>query len=146
MARVAVCSMGGTIAPTRGPASTRPRSERGGAHVATLELSGSARAVRSALDVVGVDGRVALVGSVAPGPRVDFAPDAFVRNLSRVVGTHNYTVDDLAEAVRFLARTPVQGLFAALVPPALPPGEIDAAVAAARAGTAPRVALHVDRE
>ncbi|MFB7935744.1 zinc-binding dehydrogenase [Streptomyces sp. NPDC056049] len=126
-----------------GPDELPGLAEAYGADV-VLELSGSARAVRSALDVVGVDGRVALVGSVSPGPRVDFAPDAFVRNLSRVVGTHNYTVDDLAEAVRFLARTPVQGLFAALVPPALPLGEIDAAVASARAGTAPRVALHMD--
>ncbi|MFD4370704.1 zinc-binding dehydrogenase [Streptomyces sp. NPDC058486] len=106
-----------------------------------LELSGNHHAVRSALEVVGIDGRVALVGSVSPGPRVDFAPDAFVRNLSRVVGTHNYTVDDLAEAVRFLDRTPLQDRFAALVPYALPLNDLDAAVAAAREGTAPRVAV-----
>ncbi|MFC8952710.1 zinc-binding dehydrogenase [Streptomyces sp. NPDC057101] len=109
-----------------------------------IELSGNHRAVQSALDIVGMDGSVALVGSVSPGPRVGFEPNTFVRNLTRVVGSHNYTVDDLAEAVRFLARTPALDLFAGLVPDPLPLRDIDAAVAAAREGTAPRIALRMD--
>lgn len=117
-------------------------AEKYGADV-VIELSGNHRAVQSALDVVGMDGRVALVGSVSPGPRVSFEPNTFVRNLSHVVGSHNYTVADLAEAVRFLDRTPAQGLFADLVPDALPLSDIDAAVAAAREGAAPRIALRM---
>lgn len=109
-----------------------------------LELSGSSRAVQSALDLVGLDGTVALVGSVSPGPRVSFEPNTFVRNLSQVVGCHNYAVEDLTEAVDFLMRTPKQGLFADLVPDAYPLCDIDAAVTAARKGAAPRIALRMD--
>ncbi|MFI6647974.1 zinc-binding dehydrogenase [Streptomyces sp. NPDC050529] len=109
-----------------------------------IELSGNSRAVQSALDIVGMDGRVALVGSVSPGPEVRFEPNTFVRNLSHIVGSHNYTVDDLAEAIRFLAGTPAQDLFAGLVSDPLPLTDIDAAVTAAREGIAPRIALHMN--
>ncbi|MFJ3530057.1 zinc-binding dehydrogenase [Streptomyces sp. NPDC090132] len=109
-----------------------------------LELSGSSSAVRSALRIVGLDGCVALVGSVSPGPEVTFAPDAVVRNLTRVVGSHNYTVEDLAEAVAFLVRTPHRSLFADLVPQPYALRDIDAAVAAARSGAAPRIAVHMN--
>ncbi|MEE1821186.1 zinc-binding dehydrogenase [Streptomyces sp. BE20] len=108
-----------------------------------LELSGHHRAVQSALDLVGLDGRVALVGSVSPGPQVAFEPNTFVRNLTRVVGSHNYTVEDLTEAVDFLVRTPVQDRFARLVPDSFPLTDIDAAVAVARTGAAPRIAVHM---
>ncbi|WP_419998810.1 zinc-binding dehydrogenase [Streptomyces boninensis] len=123
------------------PDELAEHAAKSGADV-VFELSGNSRAVQSALDIVGMDGRVALVGSVSPGPRVDFEPNAFVRNLTRVVGCHNYTVDDLSEAVGFLARTSRQHLFTGLVPDSFPLSEIDAAVAAARRGAAPRVALH----
>ncbi|QIY53518.1 alcohol dehydrogenase catalytic domain-containing protein [Streptomyces sp. RPA4-5] len=109
-----------------------------------FELSGNSRAVQSALDIVALDGRVALVGSVSPGPRVSFEPNTFVRNLSRVVGCHNYAVADLAEAVDFLMRTPKQGLFAGLVPDAHPLCDIGDAVTEARRGAAPRIALRMD--
>ncbi|MFE2729473.1 zinc-binding dehydrogenase, partial [Kitasatospora sp. NPDC059327] len=108
-----------------------------------FELSGHHRAVQSALDLVGLDGRVALVGSVSPGPQVAFEPNTFVRNLTRVVGSHNYAVEDLAEAVDFLVRTPMRDRFAELVPASFPLTEIDAAVAAARTGAAPRIAVHM---
>ncbi|MEU9671199.1 zinc-binding dehydrogenase [Streptomyces bobili] len=126
-----------------GPADLAEYAEKYGADV-VIELSGNHRAVQSALDIVGMDGHVALVGSVSPGPEVSFEPNVFVRNLSHVVGSHNYTVDDLAEAVTFLAETPAQNLFAGLVPEPLPLTDIDAAVAAAREGTAPRIALRMD--
>ncbi|GAA3470571.1 zinc-binding dehydrogenase [Nonomuraea roseola] len=109
-----------------------------------FELSGNSRAVQSALDIVGLDGRVALVGSVSPGPKVSFEPNAFVRNLSRVIGSHNYAVHDLAEAVDFLMRTSKQDLFATLVPESFPLSDIDAAVAMARTGTAPRIAVRMN--
>lgn len=111
-----------------------------------LELSGSSRAVQSALAVVDVGGRIALIGSVSPAPEVSFEPSAIVKNLTTVAGCHNYRLDDLVEAVDFLARTPAQQLFAELVPDPYPLHDIDAAVAAARTGAAPRVAVHMTRE
>ncbi|WP_433259519.1 zinc-binding dehydrogenase (plasmid) [Streptosporangium sp. CA-135522] len=132
---------GATVACS--PAALEAAVKDFGADV-VFELSGNSRAVQSALDIVGLDGRVALVGSVSPGPKVSFEPNAFVRNLSRVIGSHNYTVHDLAEAVDFLMRTPKQDLFAALVPASFPLSDIDTAVATASTGAAPRIAVRMD--
>lgn len=110
-----------------------------------LELSGSTRAVQAALEVVETGGRVALVGSVSPAPEVRFEPSGFVRNLTTVVGCHNYRLDDLVEAVAFLGRTPLQDRFACLVSDPYPLADIDAAVAAARRGAAARVAVHMEQ-
>ncbi|MGV9801843.1 zinc-binding dehydrogenase [Mycobacterium sp. NPDC003449] len=106
-----------------------------------FELSGSSRAVDSALDVVDLGGRIALVGSVSPAPEVSFEPSGYVKNLTTLVGSHNYRLDDLAEAVGFLARTEVRQLFSDLVSEPYPLRDIDGAVAAARNGAAPRVAV-----
>lgn len=110
-----------------------------------LELSGSTPAVQGALEVVDTGGRVALVGSVSPAPDARFEPSRFVRNLTTVVGCHNYRVDDLVEAVAFLGRTPLQDRLAGLVSDPYPLTAIDEAVAAARSGAAARVAVHMER-
>lgn len=108
-----------------------------------IEVSGNSAAVQTALEITGLNGCVALVGSVSPAPEVRFEPSSFVRNLSRLVGSHNYRVDDLVEAVDFLARTPLRDRFAGLVGESYPLAEIDAAVAAARTGSAPRIAVQM---
>ncbi|MFG3258708.1 zinc-binding dehydrogenase [Streptomyces sp. NPDC048172] len=138
--RAAAVRFGATAscAPEELPEAAR----RFGADV-VLELSGSGSAVQTALDIVGLDGSVALVGSVSPGPEVRIEPNAFVRNLSSVVGCHNYRVDDLAEAVAFVARTPHRELLAGLVSRPFALEDIDGAVAAAREGTWPRVAVRM---
>ncbi|GAA4439058.1 zinc-binding dehydrogenase [Actinokineospora soli] len=110
-----------------------------------VEVTGSAAAVQSAFDLIGIDGRIALVGSVSPGPEVRFEPSRFVKNLSTVVGSHNYAVDDLAEAVDFLARVPDQRAFADLVPTGYPLERFADAFADARSLRAPRIALGVQR-
>ncbi|OBG80900.1 hypothetical protein A5699_10015 [Mycobacterium sp. E802] len=110
---------------------------------AIFELSGSSRAVQSALDIVDVGGRIALVGSVSPAPEISFEPSGYVKNLTSMVGSHNYRLDDLAEAVDFLARTDEQQLFTDLVSQPYALNDIDAAVAAARTGIKPRVAVHM---
>lgn len=51
-----------------GPADLAEYAAKYGADV-VIELSGNSRAVQSALDVAGLDGRVALVGSVSPALR-----------------------------------------------------------------------------
>ncbi len=106
-----------------------------------LELSGSSSAVQLALESATVGGRVALVGSVSPVGGVSLHPDRLVRNLTTVVGCHNYRVDDLAEAVAFLGRTPHGHRFAQLVPEVFDLTEVDVAFARARSGSAPRVAV-----
>ena len=106
-----------------------------------IELSGNSRAVQSAFELVGLGGRIALVGSVSPAPQITFEPSGYVKNLTTVVGSHNYRVDDLVEAIAFLGRSPVQATLADLVSSPYPLAEIEAAVTAANAGAAPRVAL-----
>ena len=106
-----------------------------------IELSGNSRAVQSAFDVVDLGGRIALVGSVSPAPEISFEPSGYVKNLTTVVGSHNYRVDDLVEAVAFLERTPAQSTLATLVSTPYPLAQIETAVEAANTGAAPRVAL-----
>ncbi len=106
-----------------------------------FELSGNSRAVQSAFDVVGMGGRIALVGSVSPAPEISFEPSGYVKNLTTVVGSHNYRIDDLVEAVDFLGRTSAQSLFADLIPDAFALSDIDEAVAVARTAVAPRIAV-----
>ena len=110
---------------------------------AIFELSGNNRAVQSALEVVDMGGRIALVGSVSPAPEVGFEPSSYVKNLTTMVGSHNYRLDDLAEAVDFLARSQAGSLFADLVSAPFALSDIDAAVASARTGADPRVAVHM---
>ncbi|WP_197501496.1 zinc-binding dehydrogenase [Mycobacterium sp. 852002-51057_SCH5723018] len=108
-----------------------------------FELSGDRAAVRAAFDIVDVGGRIALVGSVSPGPEIGFEPSGYVKNLTTVVGCHNYRLDDLAEAVDFLVRTDSQEPLAGLVPHPYRLHDIDIAVGAALSGAAPRIAIQM---
>ena len=67
-----------------------------------LELSGAADAVAAAVERVGVGGRVVLAGSVAPSGTVAVDPERLVRNLTTLVGVHNYEPRHLRSAVEFL--------------------------------------------
>lgn len=128
-----------TVAPDR-------LTDVAGEHGADVifELSGNSRAVQSAFDTVDMGGRIALVGSVSPAPEITVEPSGLVKNLTTVVGSHNYRADDLVEAVAFLQRTPAQDLLAGLVSDPFLLPEIVAAVDAANAGAAPRVALQMN--
>lgn len=107
-----------------------------------LEVSGNTDAVQASLGLLGVGGRVALVGSVSPGPDVGLNPERVVRGLHTVVGSHNYLPEDLVEAVCFLEQTPDQAALAQLVPNTYSLAELRAAVAAARSESAPpRIAV-----
>lgn len=110
---------------------------------AVFELSGNSAAVQSTLDIVDMGGRIALVGSVSPAPEISFEPSGYVKNLTTLVGSHNYRLDDLAEAVDFLTRTDKQQQFVALISEPYALSDIEAAVAAARTGVNPRVAVHM---
>lgn len=106
-----------------------------------LELSGHPDAVSAAVAVAGMGGRVALVGSVSPGPSVPIDPESVVRSLVTITGSHNYTEADLREAVDFLVRTSRRDLLASLVSAPWGLEEIEAAVSAARAGGTPRTSI-----
>lgn len=110
---------------------------------AVFELSGNSSSVQAAFGLLALDGRLALVGSVSPSPTVEFEPSTIVRNLSRVVGCHNYQVDDLQEAIRFLASENNARKFADLISESYPLARIDDAVEEARRGSAPRVGIHM---
>ncbi|SDI71771.1 putative phosphonate catabolism associated alcohol dehydrogenase [Actinokineospora alba] len=110
-----------------------------------IEVTGNSAAVRSAFDLIGIDGRIALVGSVSPAPEISFEPSQFVKNLSTVVGSHNYGVADLAEAIDFLDRVPDQQAFADLVPTSYPLADYADAITDARSLRAPRIAIKVEQ-
>lgn len=108
-----------------------------------FELSGSSQAVRTALRTVTMAGRIALVGSVSPGPEVCFDPSSVVKHLTTVVGCHNYRADDLVEAVAFLTRTTARQNFEDLIPEPFTLSGIDAAVDAARTSRWPRIPVRM---
>jgi putative phosphonate catabolism associated alcohol dehydrogenase len=106
-----------------------------------MDFSGRPAAVQRCLDALAVGGTAVLVGSVSPGASVALDPERVVRGLHTVVGVHNYRPADLAAAVRFLAAHHRDFPFAALVGGTHALERIDAAIAAARTGAAPRQAL-----
>ncbi len=123
--------------------TVRTRSGGEGADL-VLELTGNSAAA-APLPLLGLGGRLALVGSVYPAPEVCFEPSTVVRGVASIIGSHNYRLDDLAGAVGFLAGLPEPALFAELVSAPFPLSEIEAAFAEAHRGTAARVAVVPDR-
>ncbi len=106
-----------------------------------MEFSGQPAAVQMCLDALAVGGTAVLVGSVSPGAAVALDPERLVRGLHTVVGVHNYRPADLAVAVRFLTEHHRAFPFAELVGGTYPLDRMDAALAAARQGVAPRQAV-----
>lgn len=106
-----------------------------------LEASGSPRAVRAAVDAVGVGGVVVLVGSVFPTDPLPLDPERLVRGLVTLRGVHNYAPRDLDSAVGFLRQHAADHPFVELVSARYPLAQIDQALAAAASGRAVRVAV-----
>lgn len=105
-------------------------------------VEASGHAVADALSGVATGGTVVLVGSVFPADPVPFDAESIVRRLVTVTGVHNYTGDDLAEAVGFLAGRGRAYPFADAVGAVRPLTEIDTALAEAAGQGAPlRVGL-----
>jgi putative phosphonate catabolism associated alcohol dehydrogenase len=108
-----------------------------------LELSGDRTAVQNTFEMLGVGGRLCLVGSVFPSEPVTFVPESVVRGLHRIIGAHNYTPRDLLAAVAFLADVDgvTQRLLSGMVSPPFRLDDIDQAVAAAQSHAYARTAL-----
>lgn len=127
-------------APRELPAAVRDTTGGEGATVA-IDFSGANAALRSALEVLAIGGRLGLVGSVFPTPALQLVPEDLVRRLITVVGVHNYAAADLVEAVRFLADSAEPDLFAGFVTGAYRLDQLGEAVEFAVAKRPPRVML-----
>jgi threonine dehydrogenase-like Zn-dependent dehydrogenase len=71
----------------------------------SIEASGAASAVQTAVQILGVGGIAVLLGSMTPGSDVHLDPESLVRRLITVTGVHNYSADHLVRAVEFLERS-----------------------------------------
>ena len=104
-----------------------------------LELSGSSAAVAEGLAALRLGGRQVLVGSVFPSDAVAIQPESIVRGLKSIHGVHNYTPQDLVDAVAFLDRHHRDFPFDSLVRGSFPLREVSAAFDEAIRSRAPRV-------
>lgn len=110
---------------------------------ADVVIEASGHAVADAIAAADIGGTVVLVGSVFPADAVPFDAESVVRRLVTVTGVHNYTGDELAAAVAFLAGRGRGYPFTEVVSEVYPLDDVDAALAAASAPDAPlRVALN----
>jgi alcohol dehydrogenase len=114
-----------------------------GADVA-LELSGSAHASRSALDVLRIGGTAVWAGAVFPTPPVSIEPETVIRRCLTITGVHNYAPQDLAAAVQFLADNHARYPFAELVAKSFPLADVNAAFRFAETERPVRVAVACD--
>ena len=110
-----------------------------------LELSGAARAMEAGLRLLRIGGRYVLVGAVFPSSPLALDPEAVIRRLLTIYGLHNYTPDDLADAVAFLAQHHTRYPFAELVTESFPLAEADRAFQHAIETRALRVAVRSKR-
>lgn len=108
-----------TVAEEFGATRTLPRLEAGLQADVALDFSGAPAAIGAALDALDIAGRLVLVGSVSPGPRVPLDPERVVRRWLTIAGVHNYQPRHLATALAFLASTTPDRDWASLVAPPL---------------------------
>ena len=106
-----------------------------------VELSGAGTAVQTVIDLIGVGGVVVLVGSVLPGEPALLDPESMVRRLITLRGVHNYTPDDLQQAVTYLSGGWHRHPFSALVGMTFPLEKADAALLTAATARYPRVGI-----
>jgi putative phosphonate catabolism associated alcohol dehydrogenase len=110
-----------------------------------LELSGSASAVSTALDVIGVGGMVVLAGGTSPSDGIRLDPGSLENGLATLRGVHSYGARHLAAAVSYLEHAWYRYPFARLVGETFPLDRVDDALSLAATGAHPRVALDPHR-
>jgi putative phosphonate catabolism associated alcohol dehydrogenase len=109
-----------------------------------LEMSGSSLAVESSIDLLGIGGKLILVGAVFPTPPAGLPPEQIVRKLLRIEGVHNYVPEDLLTAVAFLECTRERFSWSKLVADRFSLSEVNQAVAVASQSQAVRVLVYND--
>ena len=70
-----------------------------------FEMTGFPGAFENAFDTLGIGGKIVLVGSVFPSVPASLPMEVVVRKLLSINGVHNYTPDDLLQALFFLNET-----------------------------------------
>ncbi|MBZ4675688.1 MAG: tdh 1 [Anaerophaga sp.] len=68
-----------------------------------FEMSGAEMAISTALQTMGIGGKLILCGSVFPSRDISFNPETIVRNLWEIKGIHNYNTRDFLAAEKFLS-------------------------------------------
>lgn len=139
------CGATATAAPDDLRETVLALTEGEGAECA-VDVSGSDAAVRAALDLLAIGGRLGLVGSVFPTPGIQLAPESVVRRLLTVTGVHNYAPADLATAVAFLDAHADHEVFASFVPDVFGLRDVELAVEHANEKRPPRVAIDPNLE
>ncbi|MEA3365736.1 MAG: zinc-binding dehydrogenase [Candidatus Hydrogenedentes bacterium] len=81
-----------------------------------LEMSGAHAAIELGIELLRMGGRYVWVGPVFPGSPVAVNPERVARHLLTISGIHNYTPQDLVEAVAFLDVNHSHYPFQSLVP------------------------------
>jgi alcohol dehydrogenase len=92
-----------------------------------LELSGSADAIETGVNLLRIGGRYIWAGAVFSDRPLVLSAETVVRRLLTIRGVHNYTPSDLEKAVEFLAKNHQRYPFDELVPASFSLSEADRA-------------------
>ncbi len=105
------------------------------------ELTGHPEATEHGLAALRTGGTAVLVGATYPARPLRLEAETLVRRVLTIRGLHNYTHDDLARAVAFLAAHHDDYPFADVVHDGFSLAAVEAAFEAALAGRSARVAV-----
>jgi putative phosphonate catabolism associated alcohol dehydrogenase len=108
---------------------------------AVMEATGSAAVIAEGIELLRPGGQYQLVGLVHPDSRLDLTGEIIIRKCLTIRGTHNYAPGHLAAAIEFLNHQGRNLPWNRLVSPPLPLESLDTAIALARSGRWPRVAV-----
>lgn len=108
---------------------------------AILEATGSAAVVAEGIELLRPGGHYQWVGLVHPDSRLDLTGETIIRKCLTIQGLHNYAPVHLAAAVHFLQIRGRSLPWSRLISPPFPLESLDTAMAAARSGRWPRIAI-----
>jgi putative phosphonate catabolism associated alcohol dehydrogenase len=108
---------------------------------AVMEATGSAAVIAEGIQLLRPGGHYQLVGLVHPDSRLDLTGEIIIRKCLTIQGTHNYAPRHLGAAIEFLQDRGRNLPWNRLVSPPFPLESLDAAMAQARSGRWPRVAV-----
>ena len=110
-----------------------------------IETSGAPTAIEKCLNSLGIGGTIVLVGSVFPQRNISLNAETIVRKLLSIRGLHNYIPEDLAHAIRFLAKTHQHYPFQNLVGKEFPLNQLDMAFKTGNQGTYYRIGVQTNK-
>ena len=93
---------------------TNSQKEFGGIDI-VIETSGVPSAIENSIKMLNIGGVCILIGSVYSQRDISLNAESIVRNILTIKGLHNYTHNDLAQAITFLSENKEKYPFEALV-------------------------------